>query len=64
MCFIGNAANLVGAVYWVTKANENDLNDTTFLAGLVSGVKDKIPITNLRQLDRVVVGASFSDTKG
>ena len=64
VCFIGNAANLVGAVYWVTKANENDLNDTTFLAGLVSGVKDKIPITNLRQLDRVVVGASFSDTKG
>jgi hypothetical protein len=62
--FIGNAANLIGAVYWVTQASENDMKDMSFVASLVNGVKDKIPITNLRQLDHVVVGASFSDTKG
>ncbi len=62
--FIGNAANLIGAVYLVTQANENDTKDVTFVASLVNSVKDKIPITNLRQLDHVVVRASFSDTKG
>ncbi len=62
--FIGNTANLIGAVYWVTQANEHDMKGVTFVASLVNGVKDKIPISNLRQLDHVIVGASFSDTKG
>ena len=62
--FVTNAENLLGAVYWVTKANENDLViDEKFKGDLLRGIKDKIPITGLKQMDYVVVGTSFSDTK-
>jgi hypothetical protein len=59
-----DAENLLGAVYWLTIADESDvLVNTEFRKSLLAGIKDKIPITDLMQLDFVVVGSSFSDIK-
>lgn len=61
---IANAENLLGAVYWVTIACETDrVVNAEFRKSLLTGIKDKIPITDLKSMDYVVVGSSFSDIK-
>ena len=62
--FQANAANLVGAVYWVSTGNESDrAKCPSFQNDVLRGIKDKIPVTNLKALDYVVVGSSFSDSR-
>jgi hypothetical protein len=62
--FQANAANLVGAVYWVSTGNESDrAKCQSFQNDVLRGIKDKIPVTNLKALDYVVVGSSFSDSR-
>ena len=62
--FIANAENLLGAVYWITVAYERDrILDAEFRKTLLTGIKDKFPITDLKSMDYVVVGSSFSDIK-
>lgn len=59
-----NAAGLIGGVYWVSRSNETDmLSDSAFRASLLKGVKDKFPIVHLNEMDFVVVGSCFSDSK-
>ena len=61
---IANATGLVGGVYWVAKCNESDhVKDNTFRQNLLKGLKDKFPIQKLGELDFVVVGSCFSDSR-
>ena len=58
------STGLVGGVYWVAKCNESDhVKDTTFRQNLLKGLKDKFPIQKLGELDFVVVGSCFSDSR-
>jgi hypothetical protein len=62
--FKANAANLVGAVYWVSRGNESDrANNAQFQKDVLKGISDKIPVTSLQAMDYVVVGSSFSDSR-
>jgi hypothetical protein len=61
---IANTTGLVGGVYWVAKCNEHDrVQDNTFKQDLLKGLKDKFPIQKLGEMDFVVVGSCFSDSK-
>jgi len=61
--FTANASSLIGGVYWVARANENDLKEIQYSSSLLKGIKDKLPIVALSNMDYVVVGSPFSDSK-
>ena len=56
-----NVTSLIGGVYWLTKADEKEWT-TDCQSEVLKSVKDKIPVSNLRSIDRVVVGSAFSDS--
>ena len=58
-----NATSLIGAVYWLSRGEERDWEKgTEGKSAVLKAVKDKIPINDLRFMDSVVVGSSFSDS--
>ena len=57
-----NATSLIGGVYWLTKSDESDWADAKTRKDILLAVQDKIPITDLQSMDRVVVGSGFSDS--
>jgi hypothetical protein len=61
--FTANASSLIGGVYWVARANENDLKEIQYSSSLLKGIKDKLPIVALSNMDYVVLGSPFSDSK-
>ena len=57
-----NATSLIGGVYWLTKPDESEWADAKTRKDILKAVQDKIPITDLQSMDRVVVGSGFSDS--
>ena len=58
-----NATSLIGAVYWLTKGDEIAWQNSLQCRNeVLKAVKDKIPINELRFMNRVVVGSGFSDS--
>jgi hypothetical protein len=57
-----NATSLIGGVYWLTRADEQDWGNQACRSEVLRCVRDKFPITQLHSMDYVVVGSSFSDS--